>query len=212
MRAVNLGSAYGLLEGFFSRLFDSWRKPDLEFFTRLTEPECIKKLILMPAWTTPDSFSKEPLNLTWGGHNFELSRYAHRAWRGLPSPLAFHGRFRSTPYGTYVRAWYRLPTMSLLFFSFLSVLAIPYSIAGIFWLIATLLLRMDTATYVETIAPIGRIWVGVFIGIGLLLLIAISAKLGRRRRRDLAHLVKEALTTDSSAHPTPPDRDIRQLT
>ncbi len=98
--------------------------------------------------------------------------------------------------------------MSLLFFSILSVLAIPFSIAGIFWLIATLLLRMDTATFVETIAPIGRIWVGVFMGIGLLLLIAISAKLGRHRRRDLAHLVKEALTTDSLAHPTLSSRDI----
>lgn len=212
MRAVNLGSAYGLLEGFFSRLFDSWRRPDLEFFTRYTESECIKELILMPAWTITDSFSKEPLNLIWGGHNFELSRYTHRAWRGLPTPLVLHGRFRSTPYGTYVKAWYRLPTMSLLFFSILSVLAIPYSIAGIFWLIATLVLRMDTATFVETIAPLGRIWAGAFLVIGLLLLIAISARLGRHRRRDLARLVKEALTPDSLAHPTRSSRDIRQLT
>jgi integral membrane sensor domain MASE1 len=66
----------------------------------------------------------------------------------------------------------------------------------------------DPWVIAEFFTPIWPIWSRVSIVIGALLLVAFSGWWGRHRRRDLARLVKEALTTDSLARPPLPARAI----
>ncbi len=205
---ANLGGVYGFVEGFFSRLFDSWRKPDLECFTRLTPSECTQELLTLPSWRARNALKKNSINLMWGGQHFEvsLSSSSFWRWRGVVS-LVLHGHFYSTPHGTYIKAWYRWSTAGLLFLSVFAMLGLQFSLAGIEWLIVKVL-GVSQSAAVEFFAPIWLIWSRVSIVIGLLLLICISRWLGRRRRRELAYLGKETLTTDSLAHPPLPARDI----
>lgn len=214
LRLVNLGGAYGLLEGFFSWLFDAWRKPDLEFFTRLSEADCLAELIAMPTALESTASRSKSLDLTWGGHHFELN---HRAWSlfdlngSWDALTTLHGRFQSTPHGTYVKAWYRFSTFPLLLFSIFAMGILAFPVFGLEWLVAKVI-GTDPWVVAEFFSPIWPIWSIVSIVIGLLLLIALSSWWGRHRRRELATFVKENLTPDSLAHCPPPNRDIRQLT
>lgn len=194
---ANLGKIYGFVEGFFSRLFDSWRQPDLECFTRLTQTECIQEILALPSWLMRDTLKKKALNLMWGGQHFDasLSSTSFWRWRGMVS-LVLHGRFYSTPHGTYIKAWYRWSTVGLLFLSVFAMLGLQFSLAGIEWLIVKVL-GVSQAAVVEFFSPIWPIWSKASIVIGILLLIWISNWWGRRRRRELAYLVKAALTTPS---------------
>jgi hypothetical protein len=191
---ANLGGVFGWVEGIFSRLFDSWRKPDLECFTRFTASECIQELLTMPSWLVRDTLKKKAYNLIWGGQHFEVSLSSFWTWRG--TPLVLHGRFYSTPHGTYLKAWYRWSTTNLLFLSIFAMFGLQFLVAGLEWSIVRVLGASQTAT-VEFFTPIWPIWSRVSIVIGLLLLIKLSSWWGRQHRRDLARLVKEALTPDS---------------
>ncbi len=210
MHAIYLGRAFDLVEGFFSLLFDSWRKPDLKLFTRLAPTACIQEILTLPDWIVRDALKRQTLNLTWGGHHFELSRYTWSAWKG-GAPIVLHGRLYSTSHGTYIKAWYRWSTMNLLFLSIFVTFGLMLLLSGFTWLVAEVL-GINPTTIVDFLHLTSLWGWRLSVVIGLLLVIAISARLGRRRRRDLAHLVKEALTTDSLAHPTRSSRDIRQLT
>ncbi len=210
MRAHCLGRAFDLAEGFFSLLFDAWRKPDLEIFTRLSPAACVQEILTLPDWIVRDTLKRRALNLTWGGNHFELSRGNWSAWKG-GAPIVLHGRLCSTSHGTYIKAWYRWSAESLLFFSVFAMFGVAFPLAAIEWLIVPAL-GISQSAAVEFFAPIWPIWSRLSFVIGLLLLIAFSGWWGRHRRRELALIVKENLTPDSIAHPTPPDRDIRQLT
>lgn len=188
MRVINLGRAFHIVEGFFSLLFDAWRRPDLEFFTRLTPAECVQELLTLPHWIARDSPHRKPLDLTWGGYHFELSR------RDGDSVIGLHGRLYSTSHGTYIKAWYRLSTTTLLFFSIFVMFGMQLLMTGIAGLIAKVSGDSQFAVS-EFSASIWPIWSRVSLVIGLLLLIALSRWWGRHRRRELARLVKEALTT-----------------
>jgi hypothetical protein len=195
LRLVNLGGAYGLLEGFFSWLFDAWRKPDLEFFTRRREADCLAELIAMPTALENQAHHSKSLDLTWGGHHFELNQRAwslfdlNGSWDAL---TALHGRFQSTPHGTYVKAWYRFSTFPLLFFSIFAMGVLAFPVFGMEWLVAKII---GTYPWVvaESFTPIWPIYSRLSLVIGALLLIALSSWWGRHRRRELAHLVKDVL-------------------
>ena len=195
LRLVNLGGAYGLLEGFFSWLFDAWRQPDLEFFTRLSDADCVAELIAMPTALNTAHRSKS-LDFTWGGHHFELNQ---RAWSlfdpngSWDSLTVLHGRFQATPHGTYVKAWYRFSTFPLLFLSIFAIFVLGLPVFGLEWLVAKVI-GTDPWIVAEFFTPIWPIWSRLSIVIGALLLIALSSWWGRRRR-ELARLVKKALTT-----------------
>jgi hypothetical protein len=197
LRLVNLGGAYGLLEGFCSWLFDAWRKPDLEFFTRLSEADCMAELIVMPTALESTAHHSKSLDFTWGGHHFELNQRAwslfdpNGSWDAL---TVLHGRFQSTPHGTYVKAWYRFSTFPLLLFSIFAMGVLAFPVFGLEWLVAKVI-GTDPWIVAEFFTPIWPIWSRLSIVIGALLLIALSSWWGRRRRRDLARLLKEALTT-----------------
>ncbi|CAG0926818.1 hypothetical protein TFLX_00217 [Thermoflexales bacterium] len=211
MRATQLGSAYGWLDGIFSLLFDSWRKPNIECFARSTPSECIQELLTLPDWIVRDSLKKKTFNLIWGGQHFDMSQSSSTNWYWRGVSIVLHGHFHSTPHGTYIKAWYRWSALDLLFLSIFAMLGLAIPVAGLEWLIVKVL-GVSQVAVVEFFAPIWPIWSRVSIVIGLLLLIKFSSWWGRHHQLDLARLVKEALTPDSLAHPTRSSRDIRQLT
>jgi hypothetical protein len=193
---ADLGKIYGFMEGFFSWLFDSWRKPDFECFTRLAQSECIQEVVTLPSWLVRDTLKKKAFNLFWGGQHFEVSLSSSSFWTWRGVSLVLHGHFQSTPHGTYVRAWYRWSTTNLLFLSIFAMFGLQFLLVGLEWLIVKVLGASQSAV-VEFFSLIWPIWSKVSIVIGLLLFIAFSSWWGRHRRRELAHLVKEALITDS---------------
>ena len=205
MHAIYLGRPFDLVEGLFSLLFDSWRKPDLKFFTPLTSAECLQKLLTLPGWIARDSYKKKPLDLTRGDRHFDISRYLWADWNGWGTPIVLHGRLHATPHGTYLKAWYRLSSTNLLFFSIFAMVGLIDLLSGIEWLLVKIA-GASQAAVVDFLGPVRPVWSRGSLVIGALLVILIS------RHGDLARLVKEVLTTDSLAHPTRSDRDIRQLT
>ena len=187
---ANLGKVFGWTEGIFSRLFDSWRKPDLECFTRFTATECIQELLTAPRWLMRDTLNKKALNLIWGGQLFEASLSSF--WNGRGAPLVLHGRFYSTPHGTYLKAWYRWSGTNLLFLSIFAMFGLQFVVLGFEWLTVRVLGASQAVT-VQFFSPIWPIWSRLSFAIGLLLLIALSSWWGRHRRRELAHFVKDVL-------------------
>ncbi len=207
MRATKLGAAYGWVEGVFSFLFDSWRKPDLEIFTRLTSSECIQELLTLPDWIVRDSLKKKSLNLIWGGQHFDMSQSSSPNWYWRGVSIVLHGHLYSTPHGTYIKAWYRWSALDLLFLSIFAMLGLAIPVAGLEWLIVKVL-GVGQVAAVEFFTPIWPIWSRISLVLGPLLLIMFSRWWGRRRRRELALIAKENLTPDSLAHPTASSRDI----
>jgi len=196
LRVVNLGNAFNLVEGFVSFAFDSWRKPDLEFFTRLTEPNCVTDLITMPPTVIDDNLQgKKLLDVTSGGHHFELGRRSWSLYDTGGTWMSFtvlHGRFQSTPHGTYVKAWYRFSTFPLLFLSIFAMGILAFPVFGLEWLVAKVI-GTDPWIVAGFFTPIWPIWSRLSLVIGALLLVAFSGWWGRHSNRDLAHLVKNVL-------------------
>ena len=93
-------------------LFDTWRKPSLEFFTKTASPECVRLLNHI--------INEDPpvygLEADCFGY-FSTSYF--QIYRGVfdnrLKPLFITGKLISTPHGTYVRLWHRLNVWVIVF-------------------------------------------------------------------------------------------------
>jgi hypothetical protein len=108
-----------LLEEAAWLLLDSWRRPDVEVFARHTVPECIANLRTRVNLTGESSGPAVFAYLT--GRHFQLmrtpKRFALLIYRG-PFPV-LAGKIIPTDQGTFVRAWHRFPSTSILITGFL---------------------------------------------------------------------------------------------
>jgi hypothetical protein len=173
-------------------LLDSWRRPDVEFFARDPHVNCLSKLRFRVNFSGQVSGPAVFARIT--GRHFQLVRTPQRStlllYRG-PFP-ALNGKIVPTNHGTYVRAWHRFPSESvllpgLLLGTFVGLLAIamaayplspqlPPDGPHVTWAIPLVALVFSAAT------------------VGSLLSLFIGARIGKRLDQDLRALVLEALT------------------
>jgi hypothetical protein len=125
--AINsfLWKASDLVEGISWSLFDSWRRPSVEFFTRCSRRECMIRLFEALNLEASTSRSKRPVIGYLSGTYFSLLKQP-RIIREV-SVIVF-GKFSSTPQGTYVRAWCRLPGIVIMLLSLM--FSIPLGFFG----------------------------------------------------------------------------------
>ena len=178
------------IEGVFWILLDSWRKPDVEFFTRLSKRACIARLSEMLGSNFPVYSLDRPVSTYISGANFCLFKRPRFYARRTPFP-ALVGRFTSTRQGTYVRAWHRFSNGWMLFvplfFGLLSIVLASAFIAGYLPL--------------TTLEASGTLRSAVLlVGAVLLFLIALSflwfwigVAVSRTRNADLAEFLYESL-------------------
>lgn len=117
-------------EGIFWLLFDSWRKPSVEFFTKLSKEQCIIRLENMLD-------ENHGVDGYVSGIHFCLfqQRAWKRGWMRIPHlTLALTGKLISTSKGTYVLAWHRFMTTDIVLTPFVIwisfafyVLFLPFS-------------------------------------------------------------------------------------
>lgn len=104
------------IEGIFWVVLDSWRKPDHEFFVRLSREECIQAL-QNGADDEPTVYQlKKPLWGYFSGNHFSLQKWSYTPFfrDGGVRPILL-GKFSSTPQGTYIRLWHRFTTCGIFF-------------------------------------------------------------------------------------------------
>lgn len=185
-------------EGLFSLLLDSWRKPDVEFFTKFPYRQCLK-ILRFEVESSPDRFGKAVFAYLLGT-NFWLMKTPSRSTRFLyRGPfLALTGQLRSTPHGTYVRAWHRFPSASIFTISLalgLALVFVPLLILPLHPVVREFLQPDSSAVWILLIAvPASFVLVALFF-------LYIGAKLGRSRDGDLRSFLEEALD-DSSYTPS----------
>jgi len=106
------------VEELFWLIFDSWRKPAVEFFTKLPVQECMKRLdaatydsydVFSPQHAGEDLVTAQVI----GKHFYLFRLHEWPIYRRGAGTFLF-GKLTSTPRGTYVRAWYRLHSLVLL--------------------------------------------------------------------------------------------------
>jgi hypothetical protein len=187
-KVIHLGKVYGLVEEWGWRLFDSWRKPNVEFFTRMTGEEwnSIFELALRQ-YNTERSWPRHT-NICTGGNHFDIG--------DSRSLTEVHGRVTATAHGVYVRIWHRFAPVWLLFLTVFGVFFTHTLMVLSVWLLAALALQRDLPATYETIRPmIGAQPVLAITVVGTILgLIWLGAHIGERINRDKAQLIKDALT------------------
>ena len=191
-------------------LFDSWRKPNVEFFTRLSREECIIGLSAAIHCEPSLYHIDRPVVGLVGGTHFCLTKHFYPIerprWRFRPAQtLVLVGKLSPTKHGTYVRGWHRFASMSILQLTLysglaLSVLSVPLAyhldlasveLAGG--------LGANAALYV-VIPPLVVAFLFLWLWIGVLE--------GRARHSDLATLLQlvlkdESTGSDDRVHPFP---------
>ena len=181
-KVIHLGKVYGLVEEWCWRLFDSWRKPNVEFFTRVTGKEW-NNIFELALWryTTERSRPKHT-NIYTGGNHFNTGN--------LHSLTEVHGRVTATPHGVYVRIWHRFTSSLLLFLTVFGVFFTHTLMVLSVSFLAALALQSDLPAAYEAIRPmIGSQPVLAITVVGTILgLIWLGA------HRDKAELIKDALT------------------
>jgi len=102
-------------------LFDSWRRPQVEFFTRLTRDQCIVRL--STAFGHPRLYGMDrSIDGCISGTYFFLLKHPSPYLR-MPRPALF-GKFLSIQQGTYVRAWHRFEAVGILLLTVSSWVAV----------------------------------------------------------------------------------------
>jgi hypothetical protein len=99
-------------ESIFWWLFDSWRKPDVEFFARFSRKRCVAKLSeALDQDLSSDRLDRPICGFLSGSHFYLYKRPLYR--RGGPFFVLF-GKLSSSTQGTYVRGWHRFPAFGML--------------------------------------------------------------------------------------------------
>ena len=159
-----------LVEDVFWLLFDSWRKPDIEFFVRLNKQECIGRLSTALSGKPVLKMDRFRTGYLSGNYFYLFkpqSYVRHYTYRYNPVYLVLFGKLVATGQGTRIRVWHRISTSGLLY------LAVWLGIAATFLCFALVARIWPSAGYV------------VIIGDGIiasLILLAISLLLAACRR------------------------------
>jgi hypothetical protein len=167
------------VEGVCSRLLDSWRSPDVEFFTRLSKNACIAKLSHELDCQLLSDQGAAPISGSLMGSHFYLVRLPPVYVR-IPS-VALFGKLASTAQGTYVRAWHRLPAAALVLLAVVAWLAIT-----LLPLTVRLPARLNSPVLVSGVAALTAAILSI-------VLVWLSSRIGRRRNSELVGFVVAAL-------------------
>lgn len=180
----SLWKAVDFAEGIFWRLFDSWRKPDIEFFTRLSKKECIATLSQALERYSPFHHTDQPISGSLVGLHFYLYKVPLYT-KGWPFLMLF-GKLSPTPQGTYVRAWHRFHAFGIwplvLFVSVLPIIGTQLLGRGIL----SSRLGFDPIVILCAIVPLFAI---VFLALS----IWVSSRVGSKTNADLAKFLEYAL-------------------
>jgi len=187
-----LWKAIDFIEGLFGKLLDSWRKPAIEFFTRLSKKECIVKLSEAIDYSSSLVQLERPVGgYLYGTHFCLFKRPAYRTFYRSAGTLVLTGEFVDTSHGTYVRAWHRFSTIVIIF--------VTLWLGGIIGFLSVIL-ALD---YVHTARPevstdwviAGTLCVMLPMAVALITLSAIwlSSSVGQRENNDLAWFLRWVL-------------------
>ena len=183
------------IEGVFWQLFDSWRRPDVEFFTRLSKEESLKELFAAFDRDPRRYQLKEPIaGYLYGTHFCLLKQRRYILFfTGNVVFLTLFGRLVQTPQGTYVRAWHRPTTMSISFFTvWFGTAIIILSIIRIIMHDENLIFSfLRDSSLIMIACGIVLILTAGF----MLLLVQIGSWVGARTNDDLARFLQQVLAS-----------------
>jgi hypothetical protein len=157
------------IEGVFWMLFDSWREPHVEFFTKLSKEQCIARLAV-----ALDEKSGTGGYIS-GTHFYLFKQRKFAVFYRNNIYLTLFGKLVSTPRGTYVRAWHRFVTSGIIFLALwfgmastlliialtISLPSVPSSLVDIDSLI---LFACVTAPVIAFVVALISIWFGGILG------------------------------------------------
>jgi len=173
-----------IVHGFFWLLFDSWRKPNIELFVRLSQPECIIHLYQASQQQVAE-IKNEPITGLISGTHFTFYKWSPPPPFKIASIPGFilTGVLKTTLKGTYVRAWQRTSNYWVCFGIF-----IPTVISGFIYAIISISLHIDTSTlfFWGVVAPPVMISVAI-------LIVKISSTIRTESEQDLSAFLKTAL-------------------
>jgi hypothetical protein len=187
---------FDFVEGIYWIMLDSWRKPNVEFFTSFSKEQCIVKV--------SEALDREPsfYGLTkpiggrlYGTYFYLLKGHPYNIIERNPVMLILSGKFVPTSHGTYIRAWHRFSTGIILF------LVVWFGMATFFitlFAMSTIYPSQSFLLFGYTF-PNAIVFYGVIplaMSVSALMLIWISAQVGKRRNVDLAHFLRQVFATD----------------
>lgn len=179
------------VEGIFWTLIDSWRKPDVEFFTKLSKRACIKEL-QTASNNDPLLYNVDKLIIGYfSGSHFYLRKWADNLFVRNVAYLVVAGKFSATPHGTYVRAWHRFATNGILFFT----LWFGTVLGGLSWFLGVNWLRQvfpqitsDVAVTITFFAIVPALILIIF-----LISVWIGSRIGKVMNADLMEFMRIVL-------------------
>jgi hypothetical protein len=182
--------AYGTLDKALWVVFDSWRKPDLEFFTRLSRIESVKTLT--DVIEQSDTNARLIKGFVDGTYFCVFGHTSH---------FVLVGRLLPTPHGAYIRSWHRMTPTDVLFATIFLGLAIGGLLQGLLFL-----------GNVNAVLNVSHLALPIGIGIALVLSNAIGAWIGRKRNDYVATFLKDTLkTADAAQHGVQPTRPAAEV-
>jgi hypothetical protein len=156
----------------FWAIFDSWRKPNLEIFSRESQVECTKRIfnacnknILKPA-----SIGGNPITGYFSKSYFALLKWRPTTKLFTVEGAVLYGKIRDVKQGVYIQVWYRLPTYLLLF------------LAIIFWALIGSIVESALSISSFIFGLILKIFITVFL---LLISMQISSKIANKTKNEL---------------------------
>jgi len=188
------------ITGIFWIILDSWRKPDYEFFVRLSREECIQALH-DGTEDEPTLYQlKKPLWGYFSGNHFSLQKWSYIPFfrDGGVRPI-LSGKFSSTPQGTYVRLWHRFTACGIFFLTtwfgtVLSLLSL--------YIIATQMYSTQPQTYIDSrLTTLAFIIAPVFYISTLFISIQVGSFFGKANNFDLVKFVKNVLDNHHASSP-----------
>ena len=200
---IHLGGLYNGIERFFGRAFDEWRKPSVEFFTRLQPPACLKRLEAALTDEDLSYYFRRSFVILTGSTEFDLISTSH----GPNSLSVLHGKLTPTPQGTYVRAWHRFSMFGTLFVSIFGLLLVHLLLGLSIWWVMVYVFQVETNLAWSAVGPLRILiligWIG---GLGIAILV--GGVFGKLLHKDWGWFLEDALTRVPAsvtpfAEPTP---------
>jgi hypothetical protein len=170
-----------VINGFFWLLFDSWRKPNVELFTRLSQPECIAYLYQACQQQVAE-IKNEPITGIISGNHFTFYKWSPPPPFKIASTPKYvmTGILKNTPKGIYIRAWQRISNFLICLFVFIATV-----ISGIIYSLFSGSMFVGENPQILTIFFWGIIAPPVMIGIAVLA-IRIGSTVDIEAKQDLS--------------------------
>jgi hypothetical protein len=176
-----------VIAGILWIVLDSWRKPDYEFFIRLSREECIGALQNATDDEPTVYELKKPLWGYFSGNHFSLQKWSYTPFfrDGGVRPI-ISGKFSFTSQGTYVRLWHRFTVCGIFFLT--AWFGTALSVLSFF--VASTQPQILTDAKLITLA---YIIVPVFYISMLFISIQVGSFFGKVNNRDIVKFIKDVL-------------------